>query len=319
MSETPASPYRFERLDASQLWAVQALYRSAFGLQVTIEELTAKYDTARFGAAYTGVLAYGPDGDPAAYYGVFPIRVRVAGKAVLAAQSGDTMTSPAHRMKGLFTQTARMAYQIAAEEGVAFVFGFPNENSYPGFKAKLNWVFYGNMDNFRIKVPALPLVPLAKKYPACAPMVQRWVERRLRRIALPPQSLPAGALDTASIAEVAHDLDFLEYKLSGRAHLVQWQGFKMMVRLDGELVLGGVSNFPAEETARFITGLRALARRLFCHRILIQVNQRHWLHKRMVDAGLTPQESLPVGFLPLLEGEYHFPEMAFSKQDADTF
>lgn len=313
------TPYRFERLDRSQLGALQALYLSAFGQHISEEALAAKYATEQFGAAYTGVIAYGPEGDPAAYYGVFPVRVRVAGRHMLAAQSGDTMTAPQHRMKGLFVQAARRAYQIAKDEGVAFVFGFPNENSYPGFQSKLAWVFHGHMQNFQLQVPALPLVPLSKKYPAFAPLVKPWVARRLRRLALPPADLAAGAFDTPAVAELAHDLDFLQYKLKGGAHLVRWQGFDMFVRLDGQLVLGSVSHFAPAETPRFIQALRSLARRLFCHRALVQVNARHWLYERLSEAGMTPTQNLPIGFLALQEGDYGFAEMAFARLDVDMF
>jgi len=46
----------------------------------------------------------------------------------------NTATHPEHQKKGLFSKTAKMTYELAAKKGYFAVYGFPNNNSLPGFK-----------------------------------------------------------------------------------------------------------------------------------------------------------------------------------------
>lgn len=79
------------------------------------------------------------DGRIGAIYAVQPASVRVRGATRLAAQSVDTLVDADFRGRGLFTKMASSVYQRIDEEGGAFVYGFPNANSAPGFFKKLGW------------------------------------------------------------------------------------------------------------------------------------------------------------------------------------
>ena len=79
------------------------------------------------------------DGTLAGQYEVVRIRVRYKGKEMMACHSQDTMTHPDFRRQGIFETLANRTYQQGAEEDVAFVIGFPNQNSHPGFVNKLRW------------------------------------------------------------------------------------------------------------------------------------------------------------------------------------
>ncbi|MDG6225381.1 MAG: GNAT family N-acetyltransferase [Candidatus Thermoplasmatota archaeon] len=78
------------------------------------EELAGQYEVVRFKALYDG-------------------------KEIDACHSQDTMTHPGYRRQGIFEVLANKTYDKAREEGIGFVFGFPNQNSYPGFVKKLDW------------------------------------------------------------------------------------------------------------------------------------------------------------------------------------
>src|SRR5690606_25399305 len=90
--------------------------------------------------------------------------VKYKNKIYSAVQSGDTMTHKKHQGKGLFTQLARMTFELAAHKGAEFVYGWPNKNSYPGFINKLKWIHHNNVNNYEIKVITLPLLKLAKVF-----------------------------------------------------------------------------------------------------------------------------------------------------------
>jgi len=85
------------------------------------------------------------------------------GKKILCAQSGDTMTHKSHRKKGLFIKLAKMTYDTAKKEGIEFIFGFPSNDSFPGFKYKLNWLFPFKMLKFSRFILTFPYGLTKKK------------------------------------------------------------------------------------------------------------------------------------------------------------
>lgn len=74
-----------------------------------------------------------------AHYAMIPLRHIGAGHRIVAALSMTTMVHPSHRKSGLFRRLAEATYDQAAADGVSAVVGFPNSNSIPGFRKRLNW------------------------------------------------------------------------------------------------------------------------------------------------------------------------------------
>ena len=83
------------------------------------------------------------DGRVGAIYAVQPCAVRVDGRTRLACQSVDTLVDASLRGQGLFTKMADSVYERAARANAAFVYGFPNSSSAPGFFNKLGWASLG--------------------------------------------------------------------------------------------------------------------------------------------------------------------------------
>lgn len=105
----------------------------------------------------------------AAIYAVQPSFVRVAGSRVLAAQSVDTLVDADFRGRGLFVKMAESVYQRVGGQGGAFVYGFPNANSAPGFFHKLGWV---SLDPVPFLIRPLRTAFFAAKLP-----LARWLHR----------------------------------------------------------------------------------------------------------------------------------------------
>ena len=141
--------FNIKRLTEFDYPVIKKMYRECFNLKVQMSEIERLFSQA------IGYIAFTNSGDPAAYYGVF--RWDLYGDR--AAQSGATMTRVKYRGRGLFTTLANRCYEACKEEGIEYVFGFPNENSYPGF-VKLRWKWHGNMWKFTIKNKVFPLVEL---------------------------------------------------------------------------------------------------------------------------------------------------------------
>jgi GNAT superfamily N-acetyltransferase len=140
---------------------MKELFHSAFGISVDSDAFHKKYDTAGLGLPVIGFLAiHTATETPAAYYGVFPVKIIMDGKEILAAQSGDTMTHPEHQKKGLFVALAKIAYAEARSKGVRLIFGQPNKNSYRGLM-KLGWMHADDIVSYDLKL-SLKTFPLAK-------------------------------------------------------------------------------------------------------------------------------------------------------------
>jgi GNAT superfamily N-acetyltransferase len=125
-------------------------------------------------------------GTVAGVYAVFRSDFRIGAITRPGAQSLDTITDEKYRGRGLFPRLAAKVYDRCREESVAFVYGFPNGSSAPGFFGKLGWV---NLDPvpFLIK-PLRPAYFLRRFAPALA---GAW-SRRCLPWAVPGMSLPPG-------------------------------------------------------------------------------------------------------------------------------
>jgi len=117
----------------------------------------------------------------AAIYATLPVRMRVNGEVRLALQSLDTLTDRAFRGKGLFVSLAKSVFARAAADDVAFIYGFPNGSSAPGFFGKLGWerldpvpflirplrtrYFSSRLGRVGSKLPDFPLAPSRRRGP----------------------------------------------------------------------------------------------------------------------------------------------------------
>jgi len=66
------------------------------------------------------------------------------GQVVRAVRAVDTATAPAHQGKGVFRQLTEHALAALHDEGVAFVFNTPNDQSRPGY-LKMGWEVVGRV------------------------------------------------------------------------------------------------------------------------------------------------------------------------------
>lgn len=154
--------YTFSRLQASNLKDLYILFEAVYNKTCPKHYFERKYDTAYTGASYIGYLAYA-DKTPIAYYGVVPTLLSIRQQKVLAAQSCDTMTHPAHQKKGLFVKLAKQTFELAKQEGIQLVFGFPNQNSYPGFIKHLGFTHTDTMHRYTIRFSNTPFKLLFRK------------------------------------------------------------------------------------------------------------------------------------------------------------
>jgi hypothetical protein len=310
------SEYVFERLNSKNLNDLLFLYKHAFNEIETLEFLKKKYDTTFAGVDHVGFLAYHTETkEPAAYYGVFPSKLTYQGKDLIAAQSGDTMTHPNHRGKGLFITLAKLTYDLARSLGIEFIYGFPNDNSYPGFIKKLDWKHYSNVNHYKIKASSIPFDKLAKKF--------KWF-KPIHQLLLPKEELETGKQFSNSITAqskdsggVKHDSDFYRYKCYYPSFIIEIEGVKCWVKVDGRLWVGDIEFCDEAKFNAVVNGLINYAKKKFCASVQFSFFEKS-SYDQNISKRFAKHSSIAVGCLNL-NGHFDPDKFAYQAGDFDTF
>ena len=308
-----AEEYQIERISPGAYPHLVNLMHRCFGVRPSLQQVRSKFNTKAFGAENIGYIAYASSGKPAAYYGVFPVLVRINGIECLAAQSGDTMTDPAHQKRGLFVKLAKHTYELAEANGIRFIFGFPNENSRPGFERRLGWRFTGHLQDFRLTASTFPLCELSHKLSLLRPLYSWTIERRTKRI-LTNGLLPSFDME---VNGCVRDQRFFSYKQAMGARWIDVLGVRMLVKPEVHLYVGDIRFDEGMDPYRLRSALLFAAKRFLCRRVICTFSSTHPLCGFMSWV-VSPEDGLPIGYLEL--GRIlPVGELAFSRADLDTF
>lgn len=311
--------YSFFQIDDQSYKSIKELYWRSFKLHTRLKEIGNKYDTSCFGLKNIGYLAKDKSGDLAAYYGVFPIRMSLMGKDILVAQSADTMTAPEHRKKGLFTLLAKKTYEKAAETGIRFVFGFPNDNSLPGFQRNLDWKFYGVMKSWKFNNKTLPISELAHKFRIIQPFYQFFCRNRLKKYTVDvTQANVEHLIDKKAIGQVKKDIHFVHYKTRNQnVYFIRMNGFYFLIKPIPHLTIGCFSEVDEDKTDLFLATINQLGMRLGCGKTILTISENHWLYDRL-KAKVTFTDSLPIGYFEI-DSNIPYHQITYVGADYDTF
>ncbi len=122
------------------------LFNACFRKALAARDLAWRYDRCPHGSSLSFVTR-APGGPAVSGYAINPRRARVgadpASEAVIG-QTGDVMTHPAWRKRGLFSALDRAALEAARAAGWPLVFGLPNRRSAPIF-LELGWERVGTL------------------------------------------------------------------------------------------------------------------------------------------------------------------------------
>ena len=309
--------YKFKRVVESCYKDLVFLYQSAFKQVTTVDYYQHKFNTAYLGVKHLGFLAYDEKDEPAAVYGVFPYMMELGGKQYLAAQSGDTMTSPAHGGKGLFTTLARMTYELAKQEGIQFIFGFPNANSYPGFVKKLNWTHKENMTNWETSVFTFPCAAIAKKFPVLAPLHKAYTKLVFSFFKTDTTFIRNSSL-AFGYGGVHRSAEYFSYKSFYNNHVVGIGKRAAWVKVDGALLVGDIELNPnGNGVGQIKADLKRLAFWLGCNKIIIPVG-KDTMWDTLLRGWFTPAEGIYIGYVDLQSG-LPLDKFKFVFADFDTF
>ena len=301
--------YDFQRFSRDYIQSFVELFSDSFGKVIDGKKVLDKYDTASFGASYIGYIVFHEE-RPIAYYGVIPFTLNYEGEEILVAQSADTMTHPQYQGKGLFTTLARMTFELAAREGVKFIYGWPNQNSYYGFKNKLNWDELGNMQVFRFPVMTLPLAKASWKLKALRPLYD-WYSARILNL------LTRSTSDVLTTPEgtVMRNSAYLTYKKNLGSKVRAINDSIVWMRIDYRLKVGDL-----QMSGDFDNLWRKLKKLSFWLGItdleFIVAPGSKWY--RLLSEAHPSEDHLPLMYL-LLDEKYLLGTTNFTGGDYDTF
>lgn len=79
------------------------------------------------------------EGEIVGHCAAVPIMMKCGDETVQGMQLVDGMIHPEYRLRGMFFKIAERVIDEATRSGVSLVWGFPNQNSFPGFIKVLGW------------------------------------------------------------------------------------------------------------------------------------------------------------------------------------
>ena len=265
------------------------------------------------GVEHIGFLAFAQDNSPAAFYGVIPCIVQIELTDILTAQSADTMTHENHRNRGLFIQLALKTYELAKENKIKFIFGFPNQNSYPGF-VKLGWQFAPEqLKLFTLHATELPYAKVFFKIKVFAV-----IYNQLIKLFLSHRSVQDTIFSLKDPASVKHDRQFIEYKKYSETFYFRFDEMDLWIKIDGSMKIGFVQFHNNIEGHKFIKKIKKFAALLGCGEVSFITHKDSALYNALHTI-IQPVDSLPIGFYNLTNEKFPFDKIGFEYCDIDIF
>jgi len=311
-----AKTYTTERLSASNIADLAVLNTAVYGREPTPGFFQKKYDTAYTGATHVGFIAYNLQHMPIAFYGLVPTLLWHNGSTILAAQSVDTMTHPDYRGLGLFVKLAEQTYSICEAEGIRLIFGFPNQNSFPGLANRLEWQFLEVMVRFKVPVKTrLPFEKIANKFTVLMPIYQHYQKWILKDHLVQQYGVANSVLDDGYDG-VYRDAQYLKYKTFTGTSVIQIGEARLWIKLQNGLHIGDIENI-GDDFENTMQQLIALARKLGIGEIHFQVSPQTKLYS-LFSKHYPEHPSYAIGFKDLGAG-ISIENIKFTFADIDIF
>lgn len=315
ISDVATKGYQIERLGKDRIRDLERLYKAVYKTAPPENYYQNKYNTAYTGVEHIGYLAYNLQGLPIAYYGVMPCFIQYKGEIILSAQSGDTMTHPEFRNRGLFVELAEVTFELCRENGIPFIFGFPNQNSYHGFVQKLGWQVTETMECFSLSVMTLPIAAATQKFKWIKPLYKQYSRFVVKRYRTTETGLPNSILNEG-FGGVYRDKNYLQYKTYGNTFVLQISKAKVWVKINNALMIGDL-DLAGEDFEKTMAVIRQIALKLGIKQIYFQAcvnTQLHTLFKQRFKS----IPSYPVIFKDL-GTDISFEQIKFTFADIDIF
>jgi Acetyltransferase (GNAT) domain len=142
---------RTSQLSAEEVEQFTDLFQRVFGKVMERTQFERKYLQTPLGHSYHGLMVV--EGRIVGAYNLVPYRYHCFGAERLFGLSVDAMVDAEHR-SGPFNllKMARLVYEPAAQDGMVFAFGFPNDQACAFTERVLKWQNLGELDLYALPV-----------------------------------------------------------------------------------------------------------------------------------------------------------------------
>lgn len=315
----PDTDYRIVKMSDDNVADLVTIYKDAVDDNVDENYFIQKFNTSYTGHKNVGFIAYSPEGEPAAFYGVLPCFMNYNGEKILVAQSGNTMTHKKHRRKKLFVILALKTFEYSKSIGIQLVFGFPNEFSYPGFVRQLDWTHKENIQAYITKTKCIPMLrikSLLKKS-------NEWHVRYASKILIQAKK---GKPFSKSIQDNGKDFtmdrseDFFNYKTYPKKFILSILGKSVWVKISGMyLLVGDIESCSEKEFKKIIKKLHTWCFWMGIPHLRFHTSPNSQLEKYLIPIANKHDSSYPIGFIQLTGNTIKMEKVKFTLADYDTF
>ncbi|MEO8405865.1 MAG: GNAT family N-acetyltransferase [Chitinophagaceae bacterium] len=260
--------YTIRRIDPVNVGDMNVLYEAVYKKRIHSAHFQRMLAPLYTGIEYVGLIAYDTNGKPVASLCLVPCFIADKHKKILAAQLTDGMTHPEHRKEGLFTKLIDGIILLAKENGIQFIFGFPNQDAAPVLlKAGLEKLH--TMDRFMI--------------PLYGPFERLFNLRRVRHLpfergmALSTENGFANPAIKEGFAGVVRNADYFNY-IGFRNTLIQSVGSaKAWISVRSNLAIGDME-IEENNFKEMISKLRSIGRMARVKKMYFQSSPGTKLH-----------------------------------------
>lgn len=309
------SGYIRKRLEENDLSYISPLYKSAFDLTVDVVDIKNKFFD-KYQKIKASFICYTRDKKAVSFYGMIVQKVIYNGSEFYVGQSCDSMTHKEHGGKGLFVKLANDVYEYLKQEGVQFVFGFPNTTIYDLRIKKLRWQHVENINVYRKKVSTLPLAKVVKKAPLFKPLYNVFLKIILKKY---KSDIPffENSVVGQDVAGIKHDLDYFNYKQTNDKFVISINGIKLWIKMDGFLWVGDFETPSHEQFKSVLKTLEEIARFAGCSFIMFHF-QESTPNDRLLKEFIPLHSTMPMGFMNLTENHVD-KSFKFTGSDFDSW
>lgn len=308
--------YTFKQITKVSISDLIPVYRNAFGIKISYQQLFEKLNTFYSPINFIGYIGYYNKTIPCSYYGVYPAFAFINETKILISQSGDTMTHGEHIGKGLFISSAELTYELCKNIQICGVFGFPSKSSFPGFKKKLNWEFNENINNYTFNIPTIPLAYFSLKNKYLNFIYNRWLNFIL-------SFLKKGETFEGSIRNnfqdgIVRDQQFWNYKMQKKENkLFKLDNKNIVLKFNNRICVGDIDINTNTELGPILFKLKLLAFLTFNSKINFYVSPNTLLDIKLSKSKKS-QIGLPIGYRNF-DNKHSLINLKFTYFDFDTF
>lgn len=309
------SEYRIVRANHENIKDLARLFKESRGITISESYLQKKYNTAYTNKTYLAHFAYAKDGTPAAFFCLFPGFLKIDGLKILAGQSADIITHKDHQRKGLFGLLGRETEKLALEEGVNYLYAFPNDNSFPGFTRSLNWHHSGNFHQYIFRNNGIPIYRILRKLKLQF-LYKIWSSFILRNSTKPNDAF-LNSQSNSKENSAWKDNKYYQYKHYNPSFLLTWKGVSIWAKIDGALIIGDIDISKNSSSKEMIAKLKNLSTLLGLDQFTISASNESEIDK-LLNQEYPFAISVPIVYKNLQNPEQNLP-LRFTEGDTDVF